>query len=349
VQQACNSVQQGTPRSQAIKLRTRTSSRREFTFDALPANDLEQHVVWHAGAVARVPDPERETGRVDQVRYVEGAPKEWASWLGTGDTVSLVSFGIGIAVETPSGRGFLPFQSLQRIDLDDPIAAYQHRDNNVDWGKMTLGLMNMGALQALPRRPLGALTITVEDHVIAFDVSQRSWPDEALVTPGAERGLIRDGRSGVSIRDGSYRWISVKRFTVPDGASREAVDVLGALIGHPAYWDAYLGGDGISPHVHGPYLLEAISPDSFVGCDAAAVRTTLGDWLHRDGDVSDDQIEGSLSDVYQLIEDADTCLELPDLGEPGHNDYWFILDKPFIEFVLVGPGDRLALIVASGD
>ena len=96
-----------------------------------------------------------------------------------------MSLGIGIAVENPSGRGFLPSQSLQRIDLDDPIAAYQHRDNNVDWGRMTLGLMNMGALQALPRRPLETLTITVENHVIAFDVSQRTWPDEALVTPEA--------------------------------------------------------------------------------------------------------------------------------------------------------------------
>jgi hypothetical protein len=283
------------------------------------------------------------------VRYVVGAPEEWAEWLRPGDTVSLISLGGGIAVENPSGRGFLPMKSLQRIDLEDPIASAQRQDSGFDWGKMTFGLMNMGALEALPRRALGVLTITAGDQVIEFDVSRRTWPEEALVTPEAESSLIRKGESMVRIRDGSYRWIVVKRFVIPRAEPRAAVDALGVLIGHPAYWDDYLGGNGITPHIHGPYRLDAISPEEFRSSDATRAIATLEHWLHRGGHVADDQLDGNLPDVHRLINEADTCYQLPDLGEAAHNDIGFILDKPFIEFVLVGPEDRLVLIVASGD
>ena len=105
----------------------------------------------------------------------------------------------------------------------------------------------------------------------------------------------------------------------------------------------------MSPGVHGPYRLDAIALEKFNVRDALTARGTLEDWVHRDGPVSEHQIEGNLAEVYRLIEEADVCLELPDLGEAAYHDGGFILDKPFIEFVLVGPEDRLVLIVASGN
>ncbi len=298
--------------------------------------------------VDRRPDPEKVVPRVDHVRYMSGAPEEWATWLHAGDIISLVTLGGGIAVERPSGRGFLPLMSIQRIDLDDPAQSWRH-GNNADWGKMTICLMNMGALQALPRRPLGSLTITVADRVLEFDVSQRTWPDEALITPEVEATLLGGEESVVQIRDGSYRWISVKRFTLPTEPPQRPSDAIRTLLGHPSYWDAYIGDEGPSPHIHGPYRLEAISPENFRTCDALTAMRTIEEWLHRDGPVSPEQIDGSLPDTYRMIGEADTCLRLPDLGEEARNDFWFILDKPFIEFVLVGPQNRLTLIVASGD
>jgi hypothetical protein len=214
---------------------------------------------------------------------------------------------------------------------------------------MTLALMNMGALQALPRRLLDTLTITSDDRVIEFDVSQRTWPDEALVTDEAFATLLGGDNWMVAIRDGSWRWIVVKQFRFPAGSSQSSTDAVNTLLSHPSYWDNYLGGGYITPHVHGPYRLENLSIDSFRHCDASTAMTTIEDWLHEDGHLSEEQIEGSLSDVYQLITEADTCLRLDDLDEDAYHDYGFVLDKPFIELVVVGPEDRVALIVASGD
>ncbi len=202
----------------------------------------------------------------------------------------------------------------------------------------------MGALQALPRRPLGTLTFTADDRIIQFDVSQRSWPDEALVTDEAQATLLGGDESMVLIRDGSWRWVAVKQFRLPTGSPQSATDALNTLLSNPSYRDNYLGGGGIHPHMHGPYRLEAISIESFRTCDGTTATTTIEDWLHEDGHVSEEHIEGSLADVYRLIEEADTWPHLADLGETAYHDFGFILDKPFIEFVLIGPKDRLAVI-----
>ena len=91
--------------------------------------------------------------------------------------------------------------------------------------------MNLGALWALPRPPVDSLAITVQDRVIEFDVSKRTWPDEARMTSEAESSLIRGEESMVLLRDGSYRWISIKRFRLPLGAPLDPSDAA------DVFWD----------------------------------------------------------------------------------------------------------------
>jgi hypothetical protein len=49
-----------------------------------------------------------------------------------------------------------------------------------------------------------------------------------------------------------------------------------------------------------------------------------------------------------MLDESNTCFYLPDLGKAAEHDWGWVLDRPFHEFVLIGPADAIALIVASG-
>ena len=78
------------------------------------------------------------------------------------------------------------------------------------------------------------------------------------------------GHTLIRFDDGSYRWISVKRF-VWDGTGDDPA-VLAALIGHWRYRDHYTSPDSQEEDagdIHGPYLVAAITPTEFVPLDQA--------------------------------------------------------------------------------
>jgi hypothetical protein len=153
------------------------------------------------------------------------------------------------------------------------------------------------------------------------------------------------------IKDGSFRWIVASRFEVPTARPQDPSGLLRTLIDHPRYWHAYISPRRVSYElgVHGPYRLDGISAASFRPVDSQSVDADLHNWLHRDGDVPRSDINGDIEEIPRLVATADRCFQLPDLGEPSFHESGWILDKPFLEYVLFGPASQLTVVVASGD
>lgn len=306
---------------------------------------------------------------IQNVRYISGAPEGWSSWLREGDTVTIALEPAGresvpersvnslnlandLVVRSATGRGRIPLNHIAGIDTGDadpPGGETTAVQDAVLRGHIANGLMRLNALTALPRRSVGWLRVRIDDRSILFDVSDRRWESERLLTPEAERSLERRGEEMLRVCDRSYRWISVKRFRVPEHPDWTSADVVATLIAHPAYWDTYTGGDDIVPNVHGPYRLDAIRVDSYQLVDVSTAAAILDGWLMQYGEVSDEQIEGDIGEVHRLIRDADIRLYLPDLGKEAQHETGWILHSGFVEFVIIGPVDLLALVVASGD
>src|SRR5689334_2191011 len=73
------------------------------------------------------------------------------------------------------------------------------------------------------------------------------------------------------------QWVSIKVFAVP--ADVDDGSALAAMIAHVRYRDSYAGtGDTDMVDKHGPYWLTAITPETFVVVDPAAVETMIRTW-----------------------------------------------------------------------
>ena len=307
---------------------------------------------------------------VENVRYLSGAPDDWLGWIQPGDLVTLsveaaqsgtvppssvnsLRLANDVMVRSPAGQGRIPLNRIVAIDISDLdlrnadgfIADFPENSPR----SISSGLMRLGALSALPRQPIRWLRVRLEDRSVIFDVTERRWESERLVTPEAEASLVRLGEEMMRLRDGSYRWISVKYFRFPRSEPTSPEQAVTTLLGHPAYWDTYTGGDNISPGVHGPYRLDAITVDQFQIVDAPSAELVLREWLERDeGPVADDQIDGDLDSVLRRIREAETRLSLRDLGTESHHETGWILHSGFVELVLI-TGGLISLLVASGD
>jgi hypothetical protein len=165
----------------------------------------------------------------------------------------------------------------------------------------------------------------------------------------------------VFFKDGSWRWVNVKRFHVTGpGADRE---LLGALITNPSYRDYYTSPDSETPDpVHGPYELSRISIDLFVPLNKTetleALRAWTREWAYPDRcdaswpwDIESPapSIDGDATIVRNLVAAAATRYRLADLGPDAHHGLGWVLGE-FLELVLVNrANDQLSLVVASRD
>jgi hypothetical protein len=165
------------------------------------------------------------------------------------------------------------------------------------------------------------------------------------------QSLERTRRWKVLLRDHSFRWIDVKEFKTQGLEGLTPREVLAAVLEHPSYRDHYASPDSeTDAPIHGPYRMDTISVDDFEPFTAAEALAELKTWLEMYGGVPSDQIDGDLAGVVRLIENGDSRFRLRDLGKQAQRDWgWVVGMQGFHEFVVIGPGDYVRVIVGSDD
>jgi hypothetical protein len=89
------------------------------------------------------------------------------------------------------------------------------------------------------------------------------------------------GGAEIIFRNHTYQFVDLKLFALPD----EAIDdreVFELLLRHRRYCDGYPERYVASPSpFHGPYVLEAITVDSYVATEPASAEVTLRAWAEE--------------------------------------------------------------------
>jgi len=169
-------------------------------------------------------------------------------------------------------------------------------------------------------------------------------------SPAVEERLVFDDHELIHIRNGGYQWIDVQTFSFPAALDDRAL--IGLLIQHVRYRHSYANPTFTDAKIiHGPYWLEAITPDQFAPVPASAVEALITTWANYDAVVPEDQ-RAELDDrVYGPIRQSTSCYQLADLRATAEHDWGYVLGYTgFHEFALINRGaHRLTLMVASDD
>jgi hypothetical protein len=137
----------------------------------------------------------------------------------------------------------------------------------------------------------------------------------------AETSLAFSTRNFINFQDRSYRWVVSKRFEfTPPITSDE--EILTALIENRQYRDHYASEDSHehdSGTVHGPYLIERMSPASFERIDAHAASETLDNFCSLNNSPPPESIQERITaEVKADFATADAFYRLRSLPEATH-------------------------------
>ena len=161
--------------------------------------------------------------------------------------------------------------------------------------------------------------------------------------------LTAAGNVLIRFRNGDARWIDLKLFDFAAGASD--ADLLTALVAHPHLRDGYIGGPpSADPSaVHGPYPLDAVTPDRYKPIDAAEATAWLDDFCSLDGVATPAALAGDIDAVARRRIGAAGAvyrLSLPDIAR--HEVGWVLTE--FRELVTIRrDAPELALAVLGID
>jgi hypothetical protein len=79
-------------------------------------------------------------------------------------------------------------------------------------------------------------------------------------------------------------WIVTKTFSCLELPSASPIQVLDALIRHPAYQDDFASPSGTTDQpIHGPYRLDAITTEAFDIVNGATAKRLLAAWIDQIG------------------------------------------------------------------
>jgi hypothetical protein len=115
-----------------------------------------------------------------------------------------------------------------------------------------------------------------------------------------EPELAYAGRDFINFQDRSYRWVDIKHFRLPPGASEQ--DALGLLLADVHYRDHYTSADShekLTANLHGPYWLDLITPEAFEPVDEHAALKTIADFATDYGDLGAEFISKLDRDVLR--------------------------------------------------
>lgn len=146
------------------------------------------------------------------------------------------------------------------------------------------------------------------------------------------------------------QWVSIKLFALPDDVDDETA--LAFMIAHVRYRDTYAGvGDGDVADKHGPYWLQAITPDTFKVTNRTDVEALIRTWAQYYARWNAADREALQRYLYARIERATVIYQLPDIRDVAQHDWGDVVGADgFHEFVIIDrPARELALVVASDD
>jgi hypothetical protein len=128
---------------------------------------------------------------------------------------------------------------------------------------------------------------------------QRSTSQAPLGTSlcPTEESLVYRGEVFINFRNHTYQWVSIKLFALPTDADDRGVLV--SLIRHVRYRDSYNGtGDRDMGTIHGPYLLRAITPESFFPVSVNEIEPLIRTWAEYAAPLPDPCREDMERELY---------------------------------------------------
>lgn len=171
--------------------------------------------------------------------------------------------------------------------------------------------------------------------------------DEITVS---EEWLVYESEVFINFRT-SRQWVVVKLFALP--ANTDDREVLQLSIRHVRYRDSYASSEfKDSQTIHGPYWLNAITPESFSPVSAADAETLIRTWAEYSVPLTDGDREAMEREVYARIRGASSCYQFADLRETAEHEWGSSVgsNTAFYEFVLIERDTgRVELVVASDD
>lgn len=166
----------------------------------------------------------------------------------------------------------------------------------------------------------------------------------------AEELLVYQGEVFINFRT-SRQWVVIKLFTIPADANDR--DILALLIQHLRYRDSYATQNfQDAKTIHGPYWLNAITPEAFSTVSAEDAEALLRTWAEYQAPLPVARREEMERELYPRIRGATTRYQLADLRDTAEHDWGSSVgsDSGFHEFVLIDRrAGSAALVVASDD
>ncbi|WP_156752926.1 hypothetical protein [Mycobacterium sp. 1245801.1] len=166
----------------------------------------------------------------------------------------------------------------------------------------------------------------------------------------AEEVLAYQGEVFINFRT-SRQWVVIKLFTFPADANDR--DILALLIQHLRYRDSYATRNfQDAKTIHGPYWLNAITPEAFSAVSAEDAEALLRTWAEYQAPLPTARRDEMESELYPRIRGATARYQLADLRDTAEHDWGSSVgsDSGFQEFVLIDRrAGSVALVVASDD
>jgi hypothetical protein len=164
-----------------------------------------------------------------------------------------------------------------------------------------------------------------------------------------EGSLVYQGEVFIKFRT-SRQWVLIKLFALPPNADDR--ELLALLIRHVRYRDSYAAPDfKDAKTIHGPYRLNAITPETFFPMSAADAEALIRTWADYTVPLTDDDRAAMEREVYPRIQGATSRYQLSDMRDTAQHDWGYVVGSDgFHEFVLINrQANSLALLVATDD
>jgi hypothetical protein len=167
----------------------------------------------------------------------------------------------------------------------------------------------------------------------------------------AEELLVYQGEVFINFCNHTYQWVSIKLFALPAGADDH--EILTLLIRHVRYRDSYAAREFKDAEtIHGPYWLEAITPEVFSPVSGSDAEALIRTWAEYAAPLPGGRREEMEQELYSRIRNATSRYQLPDLRDSAEHDWGSTVGSltGFFEFVLIDRhAGNVALVVASDD
>ncbi len=145
----------------------------------------------------------------------------------------------------------------------------------------------------------------------------------------------------------AYQWVDIKVFDILDNAVGDRA-IVQAVISAPEFRENYQD-NGRELTVHGPFMIEYVTPDVYLPADVEVIEQLLMEWTARCGTLPNPLRVELESSVMSRIRSASSRYVLGELGQSAR--CWFLdFSDTYHEFLLIDrSAGEVVLILASDD